>query len=59
MKAIKPIISTFFAIILVVIFLWIILSYIEVLAHNTDLSSYNYSDWNCFIIFFEKIILIR
>ena len=58
-KTIKPIISIIFTIVLISILLWVVLSYIEVIAHNTDLDLYNYSTWNCFTIFFEKIILIH
>lgn len=49
-QIIKTSISTLISIILIAVLLWFIVSYIEVISHNVDASSYNYSNWNCFII---------
>lgn len=53
-KSINPIIFIIFRIVVIAIFFWIIVSYIEVVTHNLDATSYNYSNWNCFVIFLNK-----
>lgn len=50
-KIIKPIISIIFRMIVIAIFLWMVLSYIEVISHNLDYG-YIYSNWNLFVILF-------
>lgn len=47
---IKRLFPKFFYVVIIAIFLWLILSYIEVISHNLDSEFYNYSNWNCFVI---------
>ena len=49
-KNISKIVSGIFYIVVFAILLWLMLSYIEVVTHNLD-GFYNYSSWNCFVIF--------
>ena len=49
-RAIQRIIFGIFRVAVVMIFLWLVFSYIEVISHNLDTELYNYSKWNCFII---------
>jgi len=58
-KSIKPIISIIFRLAVVAIFFWIIISYIEVVTHNLDATSYNYSNWNCFVVFLNNFFPIH
>ena len=53
-KKINSVISIVFRIVVIAIVLWLVVSYIEVVTHNLDATSYNYSNWNCFVIFLNK-----
>lgn len=53
-KKINSVISIVFRVMIIAIVLWLIVSYIEVVTHNLDATSYNYSSWNCFVIFLNK-----
>lgn len=49
-KTVQHVFSIIFRLVVIAIFLWLVLSYIEVISHNLDTEPYNYSEWNCFVI---------
>lgn len=42
--------------ILLILFTWLIISWLDILAHNSPIDGdYNYSNWNCLIMMEELI----
>lgn len=44
-----------FRCVVVGVFLWAVLSYIEIVTHNLDTTEYIYSNWNFFILIIQKL----